>query len=231
MGKKIRVAILEDHPSVVDGYRYRLEPATDIEIVEVLTYGKELAPFFAQAKPIDVLLLDVNVPTSATNRNPYPIHQMVPKLRSLYPGLQILVISMYKQRSVIKAVMQSGASGYILKDDRQSLAELGSVIRTVAGGGVYFSKEAHEQIADKEVDGTLLSPRQLEVISLYAAYPDSTSAEIGKMMGLADATVRNLLSAAYLKLGVRGRTAAIARAKELGILASVDVYPKPPPQS
>jgi len=44
------------------------------------------------------------------------------------------------------------------------------------------------------------------------------------MIGLADTTVRNLLSQAYIKLGVRGRTVTIERAREFGLVASVDVY-------
>ena len=62
------------------------------------------------------------------------------------------------------------------------------------------------------------SGRQLEALSLCAAYPDATTAELAGMLGVAHSTLRNLLSGAYLRLNVRSRTAAVAKAKRLGLI-------------
>lgn len=225
MAETIRVVILEDHPSVVDGYHFRLDQVRDIKIVATPSFGEELESTLSALRPVHVLLLDINVPTSTTNPNPYPILQIIPKLLNFYPELKILVISMYKQRSLIKAIIQAGASGYILKDDRATLQILDSVVRTVAGGGIHFSKEAHTQFLHQSTNTLQLTLRQIEAISLCSAYPDKTTAEIAKMMGVADATVRNFLSISYTKLGVRSRTAVVERARELGLIATANVYP------
>jgi DNA-binding NarL/FixJ family response regulator len=58
----------------------------------------------------------------------------------------------------------------------------------------------------------------LEALSLCAAYPHSKTAELARKMKIANSTVRNLLSHAYLKLDVQTRAAAVAKARQLGII-------------
>lgn len=215
MKDKILVAIMDDHQSIIDGYLYRLSQVPQIEVVTTLTYGDELEPAL-QEHLVDVLLLDVEVPTSQTNANPYPLLHTIPKLLQLYPELAILVISMHTGRGLIRAVVEAGASGYILKDDRTRLQELGNVVLSVAAHGVCFSDKALKAFLDKQDEP--LSGRQLEAISLCASYPNSKTAELARKMKIANSTLRNLLSGAYLKLGVQTRAAAVAKAREMGII-------------
>lgn len=220
MEKKIRVAILDDHPSIIDGYTLRLSKEADIEIVASAYYGEDLEPMLAQ-HAVDVLLLDIHVATSKDNANPYPILYMIPRLLQLHPKLEILVISMHTQRTMIRAVMDCGASGYIIKDDQASIHDLGAVVRMVAKGGIYLSARAQE-LYMKRLTGELsegLSARQIEALSLCAAYPDDSTAELAQKMHIASSTLRNLLSGAYLKLNVSTRAAAIAEARKLGIIS------------
>jgi DNA-binding CsgD family transcriptional regulator len=70
--------------------------------------------------------------------------------------------------------------------------------------------------------GQKLAPRQLEVLSLCSAYPDSSTYELAVKMGVAHSTVRNLLSGAYLKLDVRNRTAAVVKARQMGLITPED---------
>ena len=160
----------------------------------------------------------MGVPTAPDNANPYPVLHLLPRLLEQYPALNGLVISMHSQRALIKAVMEAGASGYILKDDRQAIEELAAVIRTVANGGIYFSQRAYQLYQHQAP----LTPRQLEVLALCAAYPDESTSELAGRLNVAHSTVRNLLSGAYTKLDVRTRTAAIAKARQLGFVTALD---------
>lgn len=224
MQQKIRVTILDDHQSIVDGYLYRLEKFPNLQVVATLAYGEELEPTL-EKNPTDVLLLDVGVPTSAANPNPYPILHIIPTLLQSYPNLSILVISMYADRGLIRAVMETGASGYLLKDDQAVIRDLGNVVASVANGGIYFSQNAHKTLlrsgADRHED--LLSKRQREALSLCASYPNSSTADLAKKLSVSNSTVRNLLSGAYIKLGVNNRIAAISMARQLGLIT-----PEPP---
>lgn len=216
---KIRVAILDDHQGIIDGYLYRLGSAPDITVVATVLFGEDLEETLA-THPVDVLLLDVQIPTSPTNPNPFPILYMIPRLLEIYPNLVVLVISMHTQRTLINAVMEAGASGYVVKDDQSTIRELPSVIRTVAGGSIYMSQYAYQELKKSKTGALLqpLSPRQLEALSMCAAFPDASTEELAHRMNIANSTLRNLLSGAYLKLNVRSKAAAIARARQMGLI-------------
>lgn len=219
MENKISVTILDDHQSIVDGYMFRLSKFPQIEIADTLGYGEDLEGALKKQVP-DVLILDVNVNVSAENSNNYPIFHVIPDLLQRYPNLAILVISMHNDRSIIRAVMEGGASGYILKDDQRTISELGSVILSIVGGGIYLSEKVrnlyikNRSAASEEP----LTGRQMEALSLCAAYPDHTTEKLAQIMHVANSTVRNLLSGAYLRLGVNSRAAAIAKARQLGLI-------------
>ncbi|HET7144446.1 MAG TPA: response regulator transcription factor, partial [Anaerolineales bacterium] len=204
---------------IIDGYRYRLSGNSNIEIVAVMTYAEELEPSLA-AHPTDVLLLDVNVPTAADNPNPYPILYTIPKLLDQYAGLSILVITMHNERHLAKSVMEAGASGYILKDDQEVIRNLDNAILSIAKGGIILSQQTHQLLLNHDLasNNEHLTGRQLEALSLCAAYPDWTTADFANKMAVTNSTIRNLFSSAYLRLGVHTRLAAVTKARELGII-------------
>ena len=222
--EKVRVAILDDHQSIIDGYVYRLSHTKEIEIVGTATYGEELEPLLSR-HPVDVLLLDLSVRTSPENPNPFPILHIIPKLLQRYANMSVLVISMHAEPGIMRSLIEAGASGYILKDDQTAFRELGNVVLSIAHGGIFFSKKAHNLYlqTDNPNGSEVLTPRQLEALSLCAAYPDASTADLAQMMTISNSTVRNLLSNVYLRLGVHSRTAAVEKAREMGL-----VTPRPP---
>src|SRR5690349_983051 len=222
--EKVRVAILDDHQSIIDGYIYRLSNTPEIEVVATANFGEELESVLGK-HPADVLLLDLSVRTSAENPNPFPILFLVPKLLQKFPNLSVLIISMFAEPGLMRSIIEAGASGYILKDDQSAFRDLGNVVLSVANGGIYFSKKAHNLYLQAEATNgsDLLTPRQLEVISLCAAYPDASTADLAQMLTISNSTVRNLLSSLYLRLGVHSRTAAVEKAREMGLIT-----PRPP---
>jgi DNA-binding NarL/FixJ family response regulator len=222
MLSKIRVAILDDHQSIIDGFTYRLSMDPDVQIVSTALFGEELETMVSN-NPVDVLLLDVSVPNSPEDHNPYPVLHTIPGLLKEYPGLNILVISMFTQRSLIEALVNVGISGYILKDDQSSIQQLDKIVRQIANGGIYFSRGATWE-PQAEGPGSVLTPRQLEALSLCASQPDGETGSLANQLGVTGSTLRNLLSNSYLRLGVRTRAAAIAKAHQLGILP---VEPEP----
>ena len=219
MNDMIRVSILDDHQGIIDGYLYRLGGNPKIVIAAVMTCAEELEPALA-AHPTDVLLLDINVPTAPDNPNPYPILHTIPKLLDRYAGLSIMVITMFNEHRLVKSVMDAGASGYILKDDQAIIRNLDYTILSIADGGIVLSAHAHQLLLRRGLakEKELLTDRQLEALSLCAAYPDWTTADFANKMSVSNSTIRNLLSGAYLRLGVHSRLAAVTKARELGFI-------------
>lgn len=227
--QKIRIAMLDDHQSILDGYRLRIQQDPDLEVVATGSTGEELDGLLT-GMDIDVLLLDVQVPISKNNPNPYPVIHEIKRILDRYPNVSILAISMYAVPSLIKTIMEAGASGYILKDDNETIRELPSVIRSIASGGIHMSQKAFLKFQQRQQEQLkeALTPRQLEAISLCAAYPDATSAELAAKMNISNSTFRNTLSQAYMKLDVRTRPAAISQARSLGIISPGDFQEKSP---
>jgi two-component system nitrate/nitrite response regulator NarL len=219
MKSRIRVAIMEDHQSIIDGYVYRLSENTNIDIVGMGAYGEDIEPML-KIYPADVLLLDINLPTSTSNPNPFPILYVIPRLLEQHPHLSILIISMLTQRTLVESMVNIGASGYIFKDDQASIQQLAKIVTIVANGGIYFSKNAYTEMRGSS-SVPLLTPRQLEVLSLCAAYPDISTSVLAEKLDIASSTLRNLLSEVYLRLGVRTRAAAMVKAKQLKILPTL----------
>jgi DNA-binding NarL/FixJ family response regulator len=88
MKEKIRVIIMDDHQSIVDGYLYRLSTVPEIEVLATLEYSEALEPTLKE-QPADVLIVDVQVPISPSNPATYPILHAIPRLLQLYPDLEI----------------------------------------------------------------------------------------------------------------------------------------------
>lgn len=221
---KLRIVILDDHQSTLDGYSLRLGQSPRMEIAGVAAYGAELEPMLA-ASPVNVLLLDVHVPTAPDNPNPYPILHTIPNLLERYPGLVVLVVSMIQDRSLIRAVMEAGASGYILKNDRASILALESIVGTVARGEICLSEAARQELERPAGPGETelrLSPRQSAALSLCAAHPEWTHLDLAAHMSIAPSTARNTLHGAYLQLGVNNLASAIAKARRLGLITPLE---------
>ena len=92
----------------------------------------------------------------------------------------------------------------------------------IANNGIYFSQEAFEKLRleKKGWDNSTLTARQLEALSLCAAYPECSTADIAEKLEVTNSTLRNLLSSAYMRLNVRSRSAAIARLRQRGLITS-----------
>lgn len=231
MSAPIKVAILEDHQATIDGYYHRLSDYPNIKIVTACLFGDSLKEALSKT-PADVLLLDIYVPISKENHNIQPIHQLLTNLKDQFPNLVILVISMHSQRAMIKSVLEAGISGYILKDDYDSIRNLGKIIETLADGGTFISNRVRDIFFKGSAEDLKLTPRELEVLSVCAAYPDESTANLASRLEIANPTVRNFLHKIYIKLHVHGRAAAILKAQEMGLISSMDQPPsEQPPQS
>jgi DNA-binding NarL/FixJ family response regulator len=217
----INVAILEDHQSTIDGYRLRLSEHPRTRVVASCFFSEELNDML-ENNPVDVLILDINVPISKDNRNIQPIHQLITKLKRKYPTLMILVISMHAQRTMIKTILEAGTSGYILKDDYDSIRNLGNIVETLAYGGTYMSNRVRDIFFNGHLDDLQLTQRELEVLSICAAYPDDSTSDLAEKMEIANSTVRNFLHKIYIKLQVHGRAAAILKAQGIGLLPNLE---------
>jgi DNA-binding NarL/FixJ family response regulator len=122
-------------------------------------YGEELEPMIAE-REVDVLILDISVPNSADDHNPYPVLHIIPGLLKNYFPLNILIISMSNQHSLIDALVNIGISGYLFKGDQATIQKLEKIVEIIANGGIYSSQDACRNMNEDLVE-YLLTQGQL----------------------------------------------------------------------
>ncbi|TMD17954.1 MAG: response regulator transcription factor [Chloroflexi bacterium] len=200
----IRVLIAEDQGMVRGALKALLAMEGDIEIVAETDRADEVLPLASRTKP-DVALLDIEMPggdgiTAAG------------QLRSELPSCRTLILTTFGRPGFLRRAMESGASGFMLKDAPAHELAL-AIRRTMAGERVIDPGLAAAALSSGI---SPLSEREREV--LVAGQDGATIAEIAKMLFLSEGTVRNYLSSAIQKLEVNNRTEAARVAEDQGWL-------------
>lgn len=105
--------IADDHRLFADGMQFIIQYATDHQVVGVVNNGNDVMPFL-QKQSIDVLLLDVDLPGKSGQ-------EVAREVRTHYPMVQILAISMLNDYDSIQTMFEAGATGYCLKSAGKEL--------------------------------------------------------------------------------------------------------------
>ena len=224
----IRVLVVDDQRLMRDGIASLLEIQEGIEVVGMASNGQEAIEKAVALHP-DVILMDLRMPVmdgvSATAQ-----------VRSQLPGCQVLMLTTFDDEGYIAEALQAGASGYLLKDI--PAPDLAKAVQAVHRGIYQFapsvagkmmaslsrpdsmhppvskesSKESSHAFASHSLD---LTNREIEVLRLIAK--GATNREIADQLVVSEGTVKNHLSSIFSKMGVRDRTQAALKARELGL--------------
>jgi DNA-binding NarL/FixJ family response regulator len=148
------------------------------------------------------------------------------RLRERWPDARVVILTTFDDDEYVFEGLRAGAMGYLLKD--VSGHDLAEAVRTVAGGGVLIEPSvARKVVAEfarvappaRAADAGLaepLSEREREILELLAL--GLNNREIADRLSLAPGTVKNYVTTILQKLGVRDRTQAAIRARELGLI-------------
>jgi DNA-binding NarL/FixJ family response regulator len=209
----IRVVLADDHAVVRKGIREFLEGEGDIAVVAEAADGEQAVALVAEHEP-DVAVLDIQMPNmtgiEATRR-----------IKAEHPDVQVLILTAYDDDPYIFALLQAGASGYILKTADSS--ELVQAVRTVHRGESALDPAVTQKVVQQLTSGRplgaqdtieSLTGRETEVLRLVAR--GLTNRAIGQTLGISDRTVQGHLANIYGKLNVSSRTEAVIQALRQG---------------
>jgi DNA-binding NarL/FixJ family response regulator len=209
----IRVVLADDHAVVRKGIREFLEEVDDIRVVAEATTGTEALAASLEQRP-DVVVLDIQMPQMSGVEAARQIKSQVPEVR-------VLVLTAYDDDPYIFAMLQAGASGYVLKN--ASSDELVRAVRAVAAGESALDPAVTSKVMSQLTSGKPLgaqavveglTDRELDVLRLAAR--GHTNRAIGRELGISDRTVQGHLANAFGKLGVNSRTEAVLLAMKQG---------------
>jgi DNA-binding NarL/FixJ family response regulator len=129
--RKSRIAVVDDHPVVLEGLAQLVSREDDLLVCVKADNAKEALEAIRKQQ-VDLVIVDMLL------KNTTGV-QVAEKLRSRYPGLYILILSMSDDQHHVKGAFQAGARGYITKDEVSEKIITG--IRQVLKGGIYVSKK------------------------------------------------------------------------------------------
>lgn len=216
----VKIVIVDDHRIIRVGLRGLLEREQDIEIVGEAERVDDVMRILAD-QHVDVVLMDIDLGETDGIK-------ITSQIRSLYPKVFVLGLTMHEEPDFIVKMLEAGASGYLLKNAGRD--ELLAAIHAVAKGDSYFSqkvsatllqaitrnKMAASSSGSRGKIQTPLSERELEVLRLIAQ--EYSNPEIAEKLFISIRTVdthrRNLLE----KLQVKNTVGLVKYALEKGII-------------
>jgi DNA-binding NarL/FixJ family response regulator len=195
----ISVLIIDDHQMIIDGIGTQLEGEKDIRWLGGVRHPDDLLRWLEKQQP-DVLLMDINLPQV----NGLDLCRQV---KEKYPAINIVGLSTSNQASIIRKMMENGASGYLLKD--ASRHEVLAALQTAAKGKEYISHSVSEVLKNKMPDTRLpvLTRREKEVLELIAE--GLTNAEIATKLFLTVTTVDSHRKNMLTKFSARNTAALV----------------------
>jgi len=203
----IRLLLGDDHPVVRAGIRAMLESEPDLEVVGEAATAED-AVRLAAASDVDLVLMDLQFPGAMQGA------EATRRIRSHDDAPRVLVLTNYDTDADILGAIEAGASGYLLKDAPPG--ELVAAVRAAATGESALAPAVSSRLRASREAADSLTAREAEVLTLVAE--GRSNRDIGRTLFLSEATVKSHLVHIFAKLGVGSRTAAVARARELGAI-------------
>ncbi|HEX6159293.1 MAG TPA: response regulator transcription factor [Thermoanaerobaculia bacterium] len=199
----IRIVIAEDQAMVLGALAALLEIESDVEVIGRARDGEEALALCRDKRP-DVLLTDIEMPKMTGL-------EVASAVRRETLGTRVIILTTFARGGYLRRALESGASGYLLKDSPAE--QLANAVRRVHAGGRAVDPELAAE-AWSEPDP--LTDRERQVLRL--AGDGLTSADIAGTLHLSEGTVRNYLSEAINKMGAGNRVEASRIAREKGWL-------------
>ncbi|MFO1487231.1 MAG: response regulator transcription factor [Verrucomicrobiota bacterium] len=195
--KPVRILIVDDHPVVRKGIAASLSQEGNIQIVGEAADGVQALRLARELRP-DIMLTDIDLP----EKNGLIVTETI---RKEIPAIRVLILSMHTNTDYVLRIVQSGASGYVLKGG--TTEDLVRAIETVQSGEAFFSPEVartalNQFVRGNSTGGTLstLTAREREVLIQIAE--GLSNKEIASQLGVGVRTVETHRERIMKKLGI-----------------------------
>jgi DNA-binding NarL/FixJ family response regulator len=208
---QVRIVLIDDHAIVREGVRALLEEDAGFVVVGEFSDGDRALAGVAELAP-DVVMTDLKMPGLAAV-------DTIRGLRQLLPQAQVMVFTSFAEDTQIRAVLDAGAIGYVLKDALRE--DLIRALRCVASGQPWLDPSAQRElmrlVREAREPRDELTPRELAVLRCIAE--GLSNKEIARKLDLTEGTVKGYVSQILAKLKMTDRTQAALHAVRRGLIS------------
>jgi DNA-binding NarL/FixJ family response regulator len=219
VSEKTRVALADDHPIVLAGLGNLIEAEPDLELVGQGTSGQSALKMIRDKLP-DVAIVDISMPEI----NGIALAR---RLAEECPGVRVIILTLYEERSFLRQALAAGVRGYVLK--RSAAENLVHAIRVVKLGELYVDPLLADGLQERittqsgkapQNERTLgLTDREASVLRYLAR--GLTTKEIAARLELSAKTVETYKSRAAEKLDLKTRAQIVRFASAQGWLEEI----------
>jgi two-component system, NarL family, response regulator NreC len=212
----IRVVLVDDHAIVRTGLKAVLAETDEIEVVGEASGGNEALDLLRTVSA-DVVVMDISMSDG----------DGLTATRSItreHGAPRVLVLTMHAEEAYLEAVLEAGASGYLVKSTADR--DLVEAIRAISRGEVFVQAAAarvlaqgarrREEHASERARFERLTDRERAVMQLIAE--GYTAPEIGEQLMISPKTVDTYKQRINDKLGLAHRADYVKLALKLGLL-------------
>jgi len=212
---KLRILLADDHPVVSAGLKTLVDAQDDMEVIGQAHDGESAWQVAREQYP-DIIVMDITMPVM----NGAKATELI---KRDCPTTKVLGLSVHEDTGYLRKLLESGASGYVLK--RSAAQTLIDAIRTVANGGIYLDPAMTGKVVDTLVgkptgqqmpSATVLSEREADVVRLIAL--GHSNKEIATQLNLSVKTIETYKARAMEKLGLNTRVGLVRFALQQGWL-------------
>ena len=216
MNRPTRILLAEDHTIVRQGLARLLEDQSDLEVVGEASNGRTAVEKALELEP-DIIILDITMPLMNGI-------EAAKRIRKDLPKTKILILSMYSHEHYIHELLETGISGYLLKDSsgRDIIKAIHAAMNDETTLSPSISKKVVESYlsprkgSPREERYKLLSNREREVFQLIAE--GHSTREIADTLYVSVSTVKSHRSKIMEKLAIDNPVQLIHFAIQLGLV-------------
>jgi DNA-binding NarL/FixJ family response regulator len=192
-----RIILADDHPLVLEAVRALLDGQPGLKVMAAATDGRQLLDLTGRLKP-DLVILDLQLP--GVNGL-----DCLRRIKQFDPAIQVIVLSAFGDAETVRAVVQAGAEGFVLKTDPPG--QVINAIRQVLSGQLVFPRSARRWLQPEQARPDL-SDLDRRLLGLLAE--GQSNEQIARTLNVSPNTVKYYLKNLFRKLGVGNRTEAVS---------------------